>query len=251
MHCKSCFRFVQKFDFCSQECRNAHEGFCHTETACLVCKGPKKKRDMAYCSRRCRNYVRSFCKSENACFSENLVEAIRDKITLLGEDLKFQTAWFSAISATMILITPEGLLVVLERKTTDSSSNKFCLGFVGGSLYPGEDPLDGMIREWCEEINCKIDQFTEIHIGYHTNSKGSNIMFVIKVPYFDHKQIALPKNTLHYELLSWDAIKKNRNVYFHIEDGKLCPCGCKCEKRARLRQCTYNGMEWLEKVINL
>jgi len=216
------------------------------------------------------------------------VRVIRTKITELGRDPTFQTAWFSAVSSTVVLVTPEGLLIVLEEK----AAVKRCLGFVGGSLKAGEDPLEGAIREWQEEINYTLSKSAEIDIVYHTNSKGSNIIFVLKVQNFSHGQIRLPQNTLHYELVPWDFVVSGRDKYFHIKNHALHVCVnakqarksaleflkigwlhpesinnlpraaivhiarlirnniCKgCDVRARLRQCTYNGIKAIENVV--
>jgi 8-oxo-dGTP pyrophosphatase MutT (NUDIX family) len=59
-------------------------------------------------------------------------------------------------AGTAMVAADTGRVLMIQRSLVDGQPGGGRWEFPGGNLDPGEDPMDGAFREWCEEVGCEM-----------------------------------------------------------------------------------------------
>lgn len=118
-------------------------------------------------------------------------------------------------SPTTSVVVKVGNEVLLAVRAIDPA--KGSLDIVGGFLKYGEDPIDGVVREFKEEVGLKIDPTRLKYLGIWVdtyNYQGED-MFCFNVVYwceFDKKFVGKPMDDV--AVLIWVPLSKTPNFAF-------------------------------------
>lgn len=97
-----------------------------------------------------------------------------------------------SVAGLCVKAADTGRVLLLQRGFTDTTDPaRGCWEFPGGHLEPGETPLDGALREWCEEIGLEVPA-GELCDGW-VSPNGVYQGFVWLIPHESDITINLPK----------------------------------------------------------